>query len=114
MYTDPAELLPTHQHLLEVDFAQMGEGSTSDRMYWAASMESALRAADHVITSKPSIDLHNAMLLKGKRQKNKEETQDQSLSAATQQGRLSPRGLLSLTKTLVWSNQVLATKQKSK
>ena len=72
MCTDPAELLPPHRHLLEVDFSQMEEGSTSYRMYWTASMESALQAADHIITSKPSMNLHNAMLPKKKNRKENE------------------------------------------
>ena len=43
-------------------------------MYWTASIESALQAADHVIASKPSVNLHNALLPKRKIQKRKRNT----------------------------------------
>jgi hypothetical protein len=43
MTTD--DLLPEHQHLLEIDFKGLGEGSTLDRQYWLANMDSAVRAA---------------------------------------------------------------------
>ena len=49
MFTDPAELLPTYQHLLEIDFAHLGNGSTTEQQYWIESMDSALIATDHII-----------------------------------------------------------------
>jgi len=42
-------------------------------MYWTV-MEYVLQAADHVITSKPSVNLHNAMLTRKKTQKRKRNT----------------------------------------
>jgi hypothetical protein len=42
---DITELLPQHHHLLERDFTSLGEGSTIDRQYWIAQMDSALAAA---------------------------------------------------------------------
>ena len=48
MHTDPDELLPRHRHLLEENFGALGEGSSIDRQYWIASMESALSAASCV------------------------------------------------------------------
>lgn len=45
MFTDPDELLPRHRDLLETDFGRLGEGSSINRQYWIASMESALAAA---------------------------------------------------------------------
>ena len=49
MFTDPVELLPKHQYLLEMDFAELGNGSTTERQYWIESMEVALSATDHII-----------------------------------------------------------------
>ena len=43
--TTTDDLLPEHQHLLEIDFKGLGEGSTLDRQYWLANMDSAVRAA---------------------------------------------------------------------
>jgi hypothetical protein len=45
--TTPEELLPTHRHLLQQDFAQLGNGETFQQQIWAASMESTLGAASH-------------------------------------------------------------------
>jgi hypothetical protein len=45
MGTDPLELLPCHRQLLDWDFEELGQGSTVDRQYWIANMESALQAS---------------------------------------------------------------------
>ena len=45
--TSPGELLPSHRHLLQQDFLQLGRSDTIQRQIWAASMESALGAASH-------------------------------------------------------------------
>jgi len=61
MFTDPAELLPKHQHLLEVDFAQLGDRSTADRQYWVESMESALESTDHIVDGGIIEDIRKAL-----------------------------------------------------
>jgi hypothetical protein len=48
--TSPNELLPIHCHLLQQDFAQLGNAETLQRQIWVASMESALGAASHFST----------------------------------------------------------------
>ena len=46
MLVDPEELLPCHRNLLEQDFLQLGEGTSVDRQYWLAQMNSALLAVE--------------------------------------------------------------------
>ena len=42
----PAEtLLPQHQHLFEVDFTLLGEGTTLDTQYLLANVDSAVQAS---------------------------------------------------------------------
>lgn len=48
MFTDPHDLLPRHQHLMEIDFGSLSEGSSIPRLHWIASVESAIQAADCV------------------------------------------------------------------
>ena len=48
MFTNPEDLLPAHQHLVEEDFEQLGEGSAINRQYWIANMESAISATERV------------------------------------------------------------------
>ena len=48
MRSDPEQLLPRHQHLMEVDFEALGAGKAVDRQFWIVSMESALSAARQV------------------------------------------------------------------
>jgi hypothetical protein len=48
--TSSKELLPIHRHLLQQDFAQLGNAETLQRQIWVASMESALGAASHFST----------------------------------------------------------------
>lgn len=43
--TTPDDLLPQHRHLLELDYSHLGEGTTLDRQYWMASLDSAVQAA---------------------------------------------------------------------
>jgi hypothetical protein len=45
--TTPKELLPMHCHLLQQDFAQLGNVDTLQQQIWVASMESAFGAASH-------------------------------------------------------------------
>lgn len=45
--TSPDDLLPQHRHLVEVDFAHLGKGTTLDWQYWLATLESAIQAASH-------------------------------------------------------------------
>ena len=54
METDPADLLPRHRHLLNVNFAELGEGRAVDRQNWSAAMDSALKAAQQVEAGKVS------------------------------------------------------------
>jgi hypothetical protein len=44
----PADvLLPQHRYLVELDFACLGEGTSLDRQYWLATLDSAVSAAAH-------------------------------------------------------------------
>jgi hypothetical protein len=49
LLTDPEEVLPRHQALLDLDMDKLGRGSTADRQYWVATMHSALSAARCVL-----------------------------------------------------------------
>ena len=49
LYTDPNNLLPQHRHLLQQDFQQLGAGTSVDRQYWIADMQSALQTAKIVL-----------------------------------------------------------------
>lgn len=49
MLTDPAELLPQHQRLLEGDFLKLGEGTTETRLHWLNEMESAIKAKRAIV-----------------------------------------------------------------
>jgi hypothetical protein len=42
--TDPMDLLPQHRSLLQIDFEALGAGTSTDRQYWIAQMESAITA----------------------------------------------------------------------
>jgi hypothetical protein len=42
MLVDPADLLPCHRSLLQVDFRRLGEGSGIDRKLWLTKMHSAI------------------------------------------------------------------------
>jgi hypothetical protein len=42
--TDPTDLLSQHRSLLHMDFEALGEGTSTDRQYWIAQMESAIKA----------------------------------------------------------------------
>ena len=57
MFTDPAELLPKYQHLLEIDFARLGDESTANKQYWIESMESALVVTDHIIDGGDTVNI---------------------------------------------------------
>ena len=46
MLVDPATLLPEHRKLLELDFMRLGAGSTVDRQYWLAQMQTAVEVAE--------------------------------------------------------------------
>ncbi len=48
MFTDPADLLPAHKHLLDVDFEALGEGPAASRQYWIADINSAISASKRV------------------------------------------------------------------
>ena len=48
IWTDPADLLECHRYLLEVDFNDLGSGSSARRQVWIASLNSALRSAEAV------------------------------------------------------------------
>ena len=47
LWTDPDSLMPQDRMLLEGDFSALGSGPAANRLYWIASMESALGAAQH-------------------------------------------------------------------
>ena len=61
MFIDPAELLPKHQHLTEIDFSQLDDGSMADRQYWIESMESDLDATNHIIDWGIAVDIRKAL-----------------------------------------------------
>jgi hypothetical protein len=44
LFTDPTLLLPQHIYLLELNFKKLGAGSTTNRQYWLANLESAVKA----------------------------------------------------------------------
>jgi len=69
MFTDPAELLPKYQHLLEIDFARLGDGSTANKQYWIESMESALVATDHIIDGGDTVNIQRALQLSTKKRR---------------------------------------------
>lgn len=48
LFTDPTLLLPQHRHLLELDFEKLGAGSTTNRQYWLANLESAVKAFQQI------------------------------------------------------------------
>ena len=47
LLTSEEELLPQHRHLVDLDFGRLGEGTTVDRQYWLANLDSAVKAAAH-------------------------------------------------------------------
>ncbi|KAL3780888.1 hypothetical protein HJC23_009934 [Cyclotella cryptica] len=47
LFTDPRLLLPEHRYLLDLDFTELGSGSTTNRQYWIATLTSALEASRH-------------------------------------------------------------------
>jgi hypothetical protein len=46
MLVDPADLLPCHRSLLQVDFQRLGKGSGIDRKLWLTKMHSAIAASN--------------------------------------------------------------------
>ena len=83
MFTDLAELLPKHQHLLELDFAKLGNGSTTEHQYWTESMESALIATDHIIEGGETMNIRRA-LQPAKRKRRHNESTARSMSQITE------------------------------
>jgi hypothetical protein len=70
MEVDPHTLLPKYRHLYEdEDFAELGRGSATNRIYWIASAKTAIAASA----------LHCAS--RGKRQRETSHTQDQQTSS---------------------------------
>ena len=53
LWTDPTELLPEDRSLLELDFADLGEGPAIARQTWLSEMQAALCAARGVSHSAP-------------------------------------------------------------
>jgi len=48
LFTDPEHLLPQHRYLLDLDFSELGAGSTTNQQYWLAMLTSALDARRHL------------------------------------------------------------------
>jgi len=48
LLTDPETLLPQHRCLLDIDFEQLGSGTTANQQYWLAKLESAISAFQHI------------------------------------------------------------------
>jgi hypothetical protein len=46
MLVDPADLLPCHMGILQVDFERLGKGSGINGKLWLTKMHSAIAAAD--------------------------------------------------------------------
>ena len=57
LFTDPQNLLPQHRYLLDLDFSELGAGSTTNRQYWLASLTSALEARRHIDVSQAGFQL---------------------------------------------------------
>lgn len=75
--TDPMELLPKHRYLLDWDFADLGEGSTADRQYCLARMDSALHASGrkrgwNTMTNIPTETQQHPKRSKGERREEEE------------------------------------------
>jgi hypothetical protein len=64
LFTDPALLLPEHRYLLDLDFNELGSGSTTNRQYWIATLTSALDARRNSrIRNKPNATVSGQLLL---------------------------------------------------
>jgi hypothetical protein len=59
LWTDPDSLMPRDRLLLEGDFSALGSGPAANRLYWIASMESALGAAAHERRRSRTISIQN-------------------------------------------------------
>merc|ERR1712051_487783 len=47
IWTDPEDLLPGDEHLLNEDFDSLGRASAIDQILWVAEMEASITAANH-------------------------------------------------------------------
>merc|ERR1712115_656525 len=47
IWTDPKDLLPGNEHLLNEDFDSLGRASAIDQILWVAEMEASITAANH-------------------------------------------------------------------
>merc|ERR1712115_213445 len=47
IWTDPKDLLPGNEHLLNEDFDSLGRASAIDQILWVAEMEASITAAHH-------------------------------------------------------------------
>merc|ERR1712115_397650 len=47
IWTDPEDLLPGDEHLLNEDFDSLGRASAIDQLLWVAEMEASIAAANH-------------------------------------------------------------------
>ena len=47
IWTDPEDLLPGDEHLLNEDFDSLGRASAVDQILWVAEMEASVTAANH-------------------------------------------------------------------
>ena len=47
IWTDPEDLLPGDEHLLNEDFDSLGRASAIDQILWVAEMEASIAAANH-------------------------------------------------------------------
>ena len=61
-FTDPDSLLPRHRSLMDINFAVLGTGPTSDRITWLANMQSAIAtsALSQAGTLTPAAELYFA------------------------------------------------------
>ena len=47
MWTDPEDLVPGNEHLLNEDFDSLGRASAIDKVLWVAKMKALITAASH-------------------------------------------------------------------
>ena len=56
IWTDPEDLLPGDEHLLNEDFDSLGRASAMDQILWVAEMEASIAAANHEAKTKQNND----------------------------------------------------------
>ena len=60
IWTEPDDLLPGDQHLLEEDFGILGKASALDQRLWVAEMEASMTATKHERSNNNNTDSDTA------------------------------------------------------